>query len=154
MSYEATLKAHYAEVRTRLPVAPSVRRIAIVRAPKPKPKPIFETPINFCAPHSWRFLVAYAAAKYGVSSEEVLGNVRSRDIVLARQEAIYECYRHISMSLPALGRRFGRDHTTILHSIRRAAKRRLSTVSTGGQQVLDSLASKGLAGLCPEVVTQ
>jgi hypothetical protein len=57
----------------------------------------------------------------GVTIEEIRGSRRTRRIVLPRQLAMYQAYRQRSdLSLPLIGRWFGgRDHTTVLHAIRK-----------------------------------
>lgn len=71
-------------------------------------------------------IVAYAAAKHGVTPEEIYSPRRSRHIVRARHEAIWlVAKQRPDLSLPQMGRAFGdRDHTTILHAIRRENERR------------------------------
>jgi hypothetical protein len=57
---------------------------------------------------------------YGVKLEEMLSQRRTADIVLPRQVAMFLCKELTSRSLPELGRRFGgRDHTTVLHGVRK-----------------------------------
>jgi hypothetical protein len=56
----------------------------------------------------------------GLSRADLHGASRNARIVSARQEAIYRASKATGWSLPRLGRHFGdRDHTTILHSIRK-----------------------------------
>ena len=50
----------------------------------------------------------------------MLSSTRRKDIVQARHIAIFLCKRLTTLSMPDMGRRFGgRDHTTILHAIRK-----------------------------------
>ena len=57
---------------------------------------------------------------YTLRQAEITGPRRSKDIVRARQIAIYLAKQLTTKSLPEIGRRFGgRDHTTIIHSINR-----------------------------------
>jgi hypothetical protein len=57
----------------------------------------------------------------GVTVEDLKSSRRSRDIVLPRQIAMFEAYhRRKDLSLPSIGRWFGgRDHTTVLHAVRK-----------------------------------
>lgn len=65
-----------------------------------------------------------SAERYGVKPLEVLGASRRKDLVSARQTAIYLARELTDLSLPHLGRFFGgRDHTTILHAHRKIAER-------------------------------
>lgn len=53
---------------------------------------------------------------YGVSLEDVLGKSRTRKIVRARQAAIWMVWFSRDYTLPAIGRIFGKDHTSCLFS--------------------------------------
>lgn len=72
-----------------------------------------------------------AAEFHGVTTEDIMSASRKSKIVVARQHAIYEVRRQAAhLSLPRIGHIFGgRDHTTVLHSIRswpkKAAKLRI-----------------------------
>lgn len=150
-----SLIQHYAEVRARL-MGP---RLVARRRPSPNvvlpieagcslaeviDVPIATTPcpLNMLAAPSWRFLVAYAAIKHAVDVSDILSPLRSRPVVAARHEAMHLCRGHISgVGLTRLGMYFGRDHTTILTSLKRYEKRKaagslspLSTVFTGEAQ--------------------
>ena len=51
---------------------------------------------------------------------DILSERRNRSIVLPRQVGMYLAKRLTARSLPEIGRRFGgRDHTTVLHAIRK-----------------------------------
>jgi chromosomal replication initiator protein len=57
---------------------------------------------------------------YKVPRNELLSSRRSRDVVRPRQIAMYLAKALTTRSLPEIGRRFGgRDHTTVLHSVRK-----------------------------------
>ncbi len=57
---------------------------------------------------------------YNVSKTELLSNRRTRTIVKPRQVAMYLSKVMTPRSLPEIGRRFGgRDHTTVLHAVRK-----------------------------------
>ena len=60
------------------------------------------------------------ARHYNVSKSELLSNRRTRGIVKPRQVAMYLAKVLTPRSLPEIGRRFGgRDHTTVLHAVRK-----------------------------------
>src|SRR5690606_28256889 len=60
------------------------------------------------------------ARHYNVSKNELLSNRRTRTIVKPRQVAMYLSKLLTPRSLPEIGRRFGgRDHTTVLHAVRK-----------------------------------
>ena len=67
-------------------------------------------------------IISYVGAKHGFTYEELLSSLRTREMVKCRDEAILEVkQRKPEMSLPSIGRAFGgRDHTSILHSLRKS----------------------------------
>ena len=63
---------------------------------------------------------------------------RSRQVVYARQVAMYLCRELTEHSLPAIAQRFGgRDHTTVLHAHRKVKQRLL--VDTSTRELVDGL---------------
>jgi len=65
----------------------------------------------------------HVAHYYRISQAELVSNRRPRDVALARQVAYYLARELTPLSLPSIGRRFGgRDHTTVLHGIRKIAE--------------------------------
>ncbi len=78
------------------------------------------------------------ARHYNVSKTELLSNRRTRTIVKPRQVAMYLSKVLTPRSLPEIGRRFGgRDHTTVLHAVRKIEG--LSTTDTTLAQELELL---------------
>jgi len=60
------------------------------------------------------------ARHYNVSRQELVSNRRTRVIVKPRQVAMYLSKTMTPRSFPEIGRRFGgRDHTTVLHAVRK-----------------------------------
>ena len=60
------------------------------------------------------------ARHYNVSKQELVSNRRTRVIVKPRQIAMYLAKTMTPRSFPEIGRRFGgRDHTTVLHAVRK-----------------------------------
>ena len=64
-------------------------------------------------------IIAQTAAYFGVSIEDLTGPSRGRHLVMARQIAMYLCRELTSMSLPQIGKEFGRDHTTVMYADRK-----------------------------------
>jgi chromosomal replication initiator protein len=61
---------------------------------------------------------------FGISPAELVGTTRAATPVRARQVAIYLTRELTDLSLPQIGRVYGgRDHSTVLNSIRRAEAR-------------------------------
>jgi len=60
------------------------------------------------------------ARQFNVARNDLLSNRRTRQIVRPRQIAMYLAKTMTPRSLPEIGRRFGgRDHTTVLHAVRK-----------------------------------
>jgi len=75
-------------------------------------------------------IVEEAAEVFALSVEDLRGYSRTRPLVAARQAAMYVCRVLTEESLPAIGRGFGgRDHTTVLHSVRKVEEQ--MTTRTG-----------------------
>src|SRR5208283_5451179 len=60
------------------------------------------------------------ASHFNVSRAEILSSRRTANVVRPRQIAMYLAKTLTLRSLPEIGRRFGgRDHTTVLHAVRK-----------------------------------
>ncbi len=60
------------------------------------------------------------ADHFGLKQADLLSERRTRAVARPRQIAMYLCKQHTTRSYPDIGRRFGgRDHTTVLHGVRR-----------------------------------
>ncbi|MGH1412401.1 MAG: chromosomal replication initiator protein DnaA [Pelagimonas sp.] len=66
------------------------------------------------------------AEHYNIRLSDMIGPKRVRTFARPRQVAMYLCKQLTSRSLPEIGRRFGgRDHTTVMHGVRRIEELRL-----------------------------
>ncbi|MEX0282348.1 MAG: chromosomal replication initiator protein DnaA [Arenibacterium sp.] len=64
---------------------------------------------------------------YNIRMSDIIGPKRLRSYARPRQVAMYLCKQLTSRSLPEIGRRFGgRDHTTVMHGVRRIEELKLS----------------------------
>lgn len=131
------LRRRYAAIRARL----NLRAPVVVELPARPPRPpgppydvislypsrkIYAEPAGPHLPESTnprdRAIAAlvYVSRKHGVSIEDIKSERRQKFIIPARQEAIW-MVRHLTpWGLPKIGKFFGdRDHTTILHGIRK-----------------------------------
>ena len=60
------------------------------------------------------------AEYYSLKQADLLSERRTRAVARPRQIAMWLCKQLTTRSLPDIGRRFGgRDHTTVLHAVRR-----------------------------------
>lgn len=66
----------------------------------------------------WKAIIYEVAAKHGVSVIEMLSDQRRKEFVNARREVFYRLSTETTLSLPAIGKRMNRDHTTVLYGIR------------------------------------
>jgi chromosomal replication initiation ATPase DnaA len=69
-------------------------------------------------------IIEMAAAWHGVAVEDVMSVSRNRKVVAARTDAIGAVWLNCEVegarpTLPSVGRIFKRDHTTILHALRK-----------------------------------
>jgi chromosomal replication initiator protein len=65
-------------------------------------------------------LVKHVAEKRGLRASDITGRSRLAPIVAARHE-VWALLRSSGWSLPAIGREFDVDHTTVLHAVRKLA---------------------------------
>jgi chromosomal replication initiator protein len=76
-----------------------------------------------------------------LSQTDLSSAKRARQVVYARQVAMYLCRELTDLSLPAIGQQFGgRDHTTVLHAHRQMRARILTDDST--QEVVDRILNR------------
>jgi len=65
-------------------------------------------------------IIRHICDYYKVRQTDLMSANRSRNIARPRQMGMYLCKRLTTRSLPEIGRKFGgRDHTTILHGVRK-----------------------------------
>lgn len=62
-------------------------------------------------------IIKDTAGKYRLTSEQLIGHSRFKELVLARHEAFYLLQRK-GLSTPQIGRLMNRDHSTVIHGIR------------------------------------
>jgi chromosomal replication initiation ATPase DnaA len=84
-------------------------------------------------------IVTACAAEFGTTREQILGESREAPVVMARFAAMTLGRRLLGYSLPRIGRLLRRDHTTVLHGIRRIA--RMAAADTDLAARLDRLAT-------------
>lgn len=65
-------------------------------------------------------IIAQVAACHGITVEEILGPSRKMAIITARQDAMVEVFlARPDLSFPMIGRIFHRDHSTVVHTVKR-----------------------------------
>jgi chromosomal replication initiator protein len=63
------------------------------------------------------------AEAFGLTRDDLLGPGRAARLTWPRQVAMYLAREHTQETLPAIGARFHRNHTTVLHACRRTVER-------------------------------
>lgn len=111
--FQAVRAAHF-------PSQQMPKRHLVVRRPDPVPKTLVPSDDLF---GGWRRIATECAAEAGSTVEEMKGHRRDKSVVKARQKAWWRMAKELGMSLPAIGRRMNRDHTTILWGIRQHEER-------------------------------
>ena len=72
---------------------------------------------------SAEFVQETVAKYFNINAKDLKGSKRSNDIAFPRQIAMYLCRSVANMSLPQIGKDFGkRDHTTVMHACNKIEK--------------------------------
>lgn len=79
-----------------------------------------------------RGIMQICAGRYGISVMDILSDSRAEMILKARQQAMWLAAKETGLSYPAIGKLFGRDHTTVLHAVRRENTRTGENVRSAG----------------------
>jgi chromosomal replication initiation ATPase DnaA len=91
----------------------------------PPAEPVRPAPVKRVVPHiptprdRRRQIEMDVAQKHGVAASEFASTTRQAKVVAARSELFYRLNKELAFSLARIGRLYGRDHTTVLHSVRR-----------------------------------
>lgn len=141
----AAMMRHYREVQARTWAprpAPAVRSKSATPAETPvQPAPLVEAAPEPAMPEPIRLapgavlgdlrnwgprrkpalrIIAQVAACHGFTVEDILGPSRKAPIIIARQDAMIEVFLHrLDLTLPMIGRIFHRDHSTVVHAVKR-----------------------------------
>ncbi len=149
MTYAEQLHAEHKARRSRLgKVVRRPPRLRLAASPEPEselyppnPEPIQEVVgaavtrdwlyvestsfANMTTPLKIKAIQAHVCTHYRVSLNDILSARKDATTVRPRQVAMYICKALTLASLPQIGQRFGgRDHTTVLHAIRKMERLR------------------------------
>ena len=64
-------------------------------------------------------IIAQVSKYYSIDEAVIRGSLKNKGTAEARQVAMYLVRTMTNMSLPDIGREFGRDHSTVLHAIKK-----------------------------------
>lgn len=110
MTYTEQLTRDYAAIRSRLY---GIKRINVADEVIPYRRAARETKSN------WRRIVYDVCKRRGLVFEDVVGPSKHRDLTIARFECWYRIRQETAYSFPQIAKFFGRDHSTVLHGVRR-----------------------------------
>ncbi len=69
-------------------------------------------------------VISAVASHFGLSAQDLKGSSRSRRVSQARQVAMYILRKVFKASLPEIARTFSKDHSTVIHAIRKVEEER------------------------------
>ena len=72
-------------------------------------------------------IIEAVAQYYSLTADDLKGPRRNREITVPRQVAMYLCREVASVSFPAIGDAFSRDHSTVQHGCDKVAEERKSS---------------------------
>lgn len=78
--------------------------------------------MSACNDESVMLVLMATAAALDIPLRSLISTLRRQDLVRARHIAMWLARQRYGVSLPNIGRTINRDHTTVLHGIRRAQK--------------------------------
>lgn len=102
-----------------------LEQVAVAPEPKPKPEQVDLRPVlyfreSYSRKRKIEEIVRIVANQFSVSEMALLSQRRTKNVITARHVLYWLCREVTPYSLPEIGRRLdGRDHTTILHGIRK-----------------------------------
>jgi hypothetical protein len=118
--YEMAARQHLESKRPPVEPAP----VVVEEAPAEKPtfRPWFWITDEITPPRKRPLIETVqraTAAHYNVSRREMLTARRARDVMHPRQAAYYLAKKLTKATLPEIGRAFNRDHSSVLHGVRK-----------------------------------
>lgn len=150
VGYDMPVRTHQSAAEATAAGAAARRRLMggqlaiAARRPAPKPTRYIQNkpmafafvdpgyaPVDMLGGTSWEFIIKLVALRHGMKPSDILGRKRTKPYATARHQAIALVYSHGVRSLPRIGRMFGgRDHTTILASLRKSGfKKKQKSIS-------------------------
>jgi len=146
----------HARLWSRVPAAPAKSRKPAQAAPHARdwmpvasPNTIQETPGAEALPKpriTVSLIIQVVCDHYNLSRDELLSQRRNQSVVVPRQIAAYLAKIITTVSLTDIGRRFGdRDHTTIMHAVRKVGALAASDTVVAAQ--IDYLKTRILAAV-------
>jgi chromosomal replication initiator protein len=88
----------------------------------------------------------FIAQQFQVSLDDIQSKSRKKEVAFPRQVSMYLSRKHTERALSDIGRAFNRDHSTVVHSVKRITVSMARSTSVRGQVELlsDKLLKKYL----------
>ena len=86
-------------------------------------------------------IIAETARYFSVSEEALRGQSRQKNTATARQVAMYLVRKLTNLSLPDIGKEFGRDHSTVIHSLKKVEQQLAAGTGTLADNIRDITAN-------------
>lgn len=67
----------------------------------------------------WKDILRQVSGRHGIPTDVILSEARQPKIVAARHEAMFLLNKKKGMAAAAVGRRMNRDHSTVLHGVKK-----------------------------------
>ncbi|MBS0604036.1 MAG: ATP-binding protein [Verrucomicrobia bacterium] len=80
-------------------------------------------------------IISVVSSIYGIRTEDLLGKSQAQECSLPRQIAMYLCRQDLKMPFQGIGQIFGRDHSTVMTSIKQIEKK----IQTPDRELLATL---------------
>ena len=93
---------------------------------KNRGRTIYESPAGPPKPNPYlmgKYIRDQICRMRGISLDEIRGERKTRRLFIPRQEICYRVYANTGLSWTQIGRLINRDHTTVIHSVRRYEQR-------------------------------
>lgn len=99
---------HYKAVKLRISNAPAFQNPTFSYAPANRP-----------LSDQRKEILKLCCEEFGTSTEEILGNSRFQNIKKARWKAAWLLHQRGGMSIAGIGRYLNKDHSSILHALKK-----------------------------------
>lgn len=76
----------------------------------------------------WMRIMHAVAKMHGIPASDIMGKSRENHIVSARFEIFYRLRIDLAMSYAKIGSIFGKDHTTVIHGVRKVRQKLLDEI--------------------------
>ena len=87
-------------------------------------------------------ILSATSAYFGIRTDDILGKSQSKECTLPRKLAMFLCRKKLELPYLTIGRIFGRDHSTVMSSIKYIVEKSSSEEIGGALEKIDSNLTK------------